>query len=277
MRESGSLESVVCTDNPRVKPSAGYSVIIPTMWKAPGFSHFLIKLCDYEAVEEVVLIDNRKEAAPKIDHPKLVWLKQAGNIYVNPAWNLGVRTARCSKLCIANDDIEFDSSLFEIVDPMLERAGIIGLDFDRAEGDKILIPTQSRPNGFRCLMFLSKDHYCPIPEVLKVWCGDDYLFRVNQLKGRKNYKIRGGGHAAQSVSVTASTIPNKILLLDKRLYRMLQLLLALRHPFKMVDVLRSNARERREWMTQVRLQQEVAASKVAEQPLAAHGEGPYMG
>jgi hypothetical protein len=217
-----------------------FSVIVPTMWRPPGFHAFLCRLCESPDVDEVIIIDNAPKAAPPdpldLSHEKIVRLRQEKNIFVNPAWNLGVSVSRNEKLCLLNDDLEFDLGAFGYVSRCMESCGLIGLDVKRPGGTFRLVPTTTRPFGFGTMMFLEKSHYVPVPRFLKVWCGDDYLFQSNQLKGRTNYVLAGAGHnVQQSVSVTASTIPRKMLRREKQLYRWVALLgLGMRHPLRMM-------------------------------------------
>jgi GT2 family glycosyltransferase len=88
-----------------------FTVIIPTLWR----SNFTIDLltsyenCTY--VDEILLIDNAVTARPQIDfsvYKKLRFLEQEENIYVNPAWNLGVNEAKNELIAISNDDILYN-------------------------------------------------------------------------------------------------------------------------------------------------------------------------
>ena len=45
----------------------------------------------------------------------------------------------------------------------------------------------SRTGGFGQLMFFNKDHYTKIPEGIKHWFGDDWIFYQMSLKGKPNY------------------------------------------------------------------------------------------
>jgi hypothetical protein len=41
----------------------------------------------------------------------------------------------------------------------------------------LFVPTYERPHAFGTAMFMRRQDYVPIPSDLKVWRGDDYLFR----------------------------------------------------------------------------------------------------
>ena len=91
-----------------------WSVVIPTIWRSAYTRELLSKLNEEPLVGEIILIDN---APKKIAHEfsrleKLVHLPQKSNIYVNPAWNLGVNRAKYAQICICNDDVLFNTSVF---------------------------------------------------------------------------------------------------------------------------------------------------------------------
>jgi len=170
------------------------SVIIPTMWLAEGFMDRLIQLSSIKEVAEIILIDN-SETPPDLYIPKLVHIREYQNTYVNPAWNKGVATAKHDRLCIMNDDIGFENDLFSQVLPHIsEDKGMIGLYsfegipfFDEDKQFKILDTHGYRGMGYACLFFIHRQRYKPIPSGIKVWYGDDYLFRFN---GGTNYMMQ---------------------------------------------------------------------------------------
>ncbi|WP_322613374.1 glycosyltransferase family 2 protein [Dermacoccus abyssi] len=69
-----------------------FAVIIPTMQRSPLLWEQLPHYLASELVAEVVIINN-VPAAIDVEHPKLRVLAQERNIYVNPAWNLGVASS----------------------------------------------------------------------------------------------------------------------------------------------------------------------------------------
>lgn len=182
-----------------------FSVIIPTMWRAPDvFRNLLERLVEHELVGEIIIINNDTAATPmwmKIANiEKLRTLYQYENIKVNPAWNLGVEKAEYPLLCIVNDDIVFDTKLFDKIQSRITpEAGVYGMvtgeeqfnhpkstdysiDFKQWEpGDNI--------HGFGQLMFMHKDNWLPIIDGLEFYYGDDYIFHSQLMEGRKNYII----------------------------------------------------------------------------------------
>ena len=71
-----------------------YSIIIPTMWRSE-LIHQMLPLYDRsEYVGEVIIIDNDPSKMPDLSQfEKVRHYAMKENIYVNPAWNLGVSLA----------------------------------------------------------------------------------------------------------------------------------------------------------------------------------------
>jgi hypothetical protein len=166
------------------------------MWKCNRFQQTLRELSAHELVGEIILIDNTTNDL-KIELPKLIHILEGKNTYVNPAWNKGVKLAKYDKLLILNDDIWMDwrilNSLYDVV---TSEIGLIGLDENAINIEKTeevfgLELTPNRNGGFGCCMFVHKENYSTIPNDMKIWGGDDWLF-VNCLnKIKNNYKLVG--------------------------------------------------------------------------------------
>ena len=90
----------------------GWAVIIPTMWRSPLTIPLLASLSESPHVQEIIIIDNSPVDKPPFQLPKIKILEQAENIYVNPAWNLGVQYTRYDLICLCNDDVAFNPSIF---------------------------------------------------------------------------------------------------------------------------------------------------------------------
>jgi hypothetical protein len=70
-------------------------------------------------------------------------------------------------------------------------------------------------------MFIHKDSWIPIPEEMKVWCQDDWLFVKNRNLGKQNYaltnfKIEGNISLTNNILDSNSEI-QKIREIDLRL------------------------------------------------------------
>ncbi|GAB3018492.1 hypothetical protein GCM10011376_00480 [Nocardioides flavus (ex Wang et al. 2016)] len=169
-----------------------FSVVIPTLQMSPLLPNLLRLYDDHPLVDEVIVINN--STAPLDLHAaKLRILDQESNIFVNPAWNLGAQTATSPLLAISNDDILIEP---ELLDSAAERllsgaVGIIGGDIRLTgvpRGRPRFSRVYRRPEGFGVLMLMRTENYVPIPDELKIWQGDDYLFHR---QSGHNYCFRG--------------------------------------------------------------------------------------
>jgi glycosyltransferase involved in cell wall biosynthesis len=107
-----------------------FSVIIPTLWKSNRIHQLLKDLISSEFVDEIILIDNAGkyfEYYEALDKVKLIQVKE--NIYVSPAWNLGVEIAKNEHIAICNDDINFNPNIFKLF-LVNEVEGIVGQSSD---------------------------------------------------------------------------------------------------------------------------------------------------
>ena len=179
-----------------------YSVIIPTMWNCKFFPEFLNDLLTFSQVGQVIVINNCMENMPEnlpLDHPKFKMMMFGENIGVNPAWNIGVAESKYDKVCIANDDVVFDSKIFDRVDTVLgPDSGVVGIcpgvkEFNQPPfetGIGRIIPwTGQHTYGFGCFMFVHRSWYTPVPEGLKIYYGDNWIFDTCLVQGRTNYLI----------------------------------------------------------------------------------------
>ena len=166
-----------------------YSVIIPTLWKSNRLHKLLFDLikCDY--VDEIILIDNAGkffEYYEALDKVKLVQVEE--NIYVNPAWNLGIKIAKNDLIALVNDDINFDTNIFGVIDEnILNQFGIIGMGegnykekMDETKGPYLDV-WQPGVNdwGWGCMILLNKKNWIDIPDNIKIWYGDNIIKDVN--------------------------------------------------------------------------------------------------
>jgi len=180
------------------------SVIIPTMFRCANITNNLLEsLYDDPAVSEVVIIDNTEDQSnlDKITiNEKLQIHSQGKNIYVNPAWNLGVAIAKEDIIAIINDDVTIPNNLFSVLSQVdFKEIGIVGachptiqqvehpvrFNIENAE----LFAVSERMWGYGIFMAMHKNTYINIPEDMLVWCGDDYLFHQNRSLKRQNYVL----------------------------------------------------------------------------------------
>lgn len=163
------------------------SVIIPTLWRDVKLMDRLYQLSSIPIIGEIILIDNT-ETPPEININKVLHIKEYKNTFVYAAFNKGVSLSKYDIMCIMNDDVDFDENIFKDIYPYVtEDKGMIGLKkfYTQYESTSNTIQsTDKRVSCYGCLFFIHKNSYIPIPEILKVWYGDDWLFHKN---GHPNY------------------------------------------------------------------------------------------
>lgn len=223
-----------------------FSVVIPTMWRYKPFIPFLNDLQKFDLIDHIDIIDNDVDNRPSDIHyldkcfaengsPKILFYHPLDtgdqkNIYVNPAWNLGAKGAKQEKVAILNDDFIFDLRVFYRVDELLNdpKTGVIGTapgDHPTLTGQPKLttgaidiIPhTDQHLWGFGYAMFLNKKNWEPIPEDMKVFCGDNWIFDGCKQKGLTNYLITNFLWRTPG-SVTAGPMEREFGNKDKELY-----------------------------------------------------------
>lgn len=171
-------------------------IIIPTLWKPPGLAAVLAHYLQAAVVERLIVIDNAPASRPAdlrtLVHPKLLLLEQSRNLYVNPAWNLGMAQVMDPEAVVAilNDDILVPEAVLTRLQRHPWQPGdVIGLLPDSAVAGRavpfVLEPFPYRPDcsigqqarGFGSALVMQKISYTPIPEGLQIWFGDDWLLR----------------------------------------------------------------------------------------------------
>lgn len=153
-----------------------FSVIIPTLLKSGHLSSLLNTLQQSDDVDEIIIIDNTGRYQKQ--HSKVRVLTKGHNIYVNPAWNWGVREAHNENICICNDDLTFDPKVLKFIALNIHK-GVIGMSTDnyyiKEEGEYKITPVKERCWGWGCCLFVKRSNYVAIPDDLLIACGDDYL------------------------------------------------------------------------------------------------------
>jgi hypothetical protein len=173
-----------------------YSIITLTMWKCERFRETLSELNEHPLIGEIILIDNSEIEVEPLNLNKLNHIKEEKNTYINPAWNKGVSLAKYDKLLILNDDVWMDWGILDIlseyITPSIGAIGFAGNAIDLEETtDMMLTPVTHRYGNFGVAMFIHKASWMPIPEEMKLWGGDDWIFVKNRNSGKPNFKLEG--------------------------------------------------------------------------------------
>jgi glycosyltransferase involved in cell wall biosynthesis len=178
-----------------------WTVIIPTIWRSEYTLNLLQKYQNCEWVNEIILINNAPDKTPAefIEHSKLVHYKTE-NIYVNPAWNLGVSMASNNDILISNDDVDYDvDGAFRYVSGLVGWSvlGVDGKSYDRGFKEWGNKNGDSLGFGWGCLIFAHKSEWINIPEGFKIWYGDNWITKKHKA-GSIQYK--GGIETKMSTS-----------------------------------------------------------------------------
>ena len=174
-----------------------FSVCIPSMWRAPHIEQMLPRILDHPLVHEVIFINNNIPDTPNWfhqykSHPKLKIHTPLSNLFVNPSWNYFVSVAEADRLCFCSDDIGFDVSIFDQIDPyIIPTNGLFGMDqactyntgnihyrkITLIKHEAVELPLRMKYLiMYGTLMFIHKWNFEPIPDVFKIFYGDVWMY-----------------------------------------------------------------------------------------------------
>lgn len=163
-----------------------FTCIIPTIEKSDKWKKQIPFLVEHDKIDEIIIIKDlpKPEISAYYEFDKLKVFYTGGGYFCNGSWNKGVELAKnAENIILANDDIVFDPYCVNMMSNInLEFFGIVGLGTEFKE-------VISRPFGFGQLMCMKKKHFTPIPEGIKHWYGDDWLFYQMSLKNKPNYTL----------------------------------------------------------------------------------------
>lgn len=200
------------------------TAIMPTMFKGKQVMSVINGLLEQEMIGELIIIDNSEgvDIPYKIlENPKITYLKELQNIYVNPSWNKGVGVAKYEKLLIVNDDVETDWSFVNTLDEYITSdrgmigAGVSCWQYNNNTEDGGVVPIGNRPNCYGCVFAIHKESYVPIPNDLLIHYGDDWLFTKS---GKQNWEIINWKMSGESEQTSGLAEFNPIKQMDKHLW-----------------------------------------------------------
>jgi len=194
------------------------SVVLPTLWKVQ-FHEQLKKLHQSDAVGEILLINNDRVNTPSWynseEYPKIVEIIPHRNIFVNPAWNMGVRMAKYENIMLQSDDVvSVNYNFLTDVDNELQSNDcLIGVGKSCYDVSLLLNKTNNnikfndisnvaRDIGFGCMMFFRKHSYKHIPDEYLVWRGDDFLIDLFKHRNKKVQTIVNVPLAGTTIATT---------------------------------------------------------------------------
>lgn len=197
------------------------SAIIPTLWKNKELTLKLLEsLQNSKFISQIILIENKINEI-NLEFSKLERYQQLENIFVNPAWNLGVSLSKNDKLLIINDDVGFDEDFLKLSFTYITpQNGMIGIKTYNGEitdkKDIIKINnTLFKFNYFGSLFFIHKKSYIQIPEEMKIFCGDHYIYYLTL---KQNYLITGFNYKNHGSLTTSDSIFSDIILNDIKIW-----------------------------------------------------------
>ena len=198
-----------------------FSVIMPTMWRSDKTYRLLKILNSHRLVSEILVIDNDPASRPKMKRlKKLRYVYKGENIFVNPAWNLGVKESKRDNLIIVNDDVIIPNSLINKMSDEIDTYEIVGLHPDSMNSKIALHDSiHSGPHighGWGCCIFMKKDAWEDIPDGLNVWFGDNWI-----CKNQKCYSVKSNVEADISTTVNSEGI-SEIVRKDIEVWKNLQ-------------------------------------------------------
>lgn len=178
------------------------SVVIPTLQKNLELLNNLVKtLSNDSCVSEIIIIDNSTKGYT-YENNKVRVIVPKENLFVNPSWNLGVKEAKENIVALLNDDITIPEGFCKsVVSQMSENMGVVGFHRDFIINTPEIKPlpelthlylekAAGRCGFFGVAMFFYKASYFEIPEDIKIFWGDDWLYTQNKKRKRTNYYIK---------------------------------------------------------------------------------------
>jgi hypothetical protein len=167
-----------------------FSVVIPTIWSPniESIDSIIENLSQIPIISEIIIINNKPQIySDRYSNNSKVKELKYDNIYVNQSWNVGVSKSTNESICLMNDDIQFNTDVFNYINVQLnsENIKIIGVSkssyYKDSDTEFYLEKISIRNRGWGCLIFVKKSFYTQIPDDLKIHFGDDYL--IKQLEG----------------------------------------------------------------------------------------------
>lgn len=185
------------------------------MWRSNELQHSLPLLDICPSVGEIFLINNDAAKTPGWYMNTSQFLKKVKmytprqNIYVNPAFNIGVKHSHFDHIVLLQDDILFDPTVLTIIhDYITPQTGLIGINplnimtqaaetlkiipakdikliyFDALPKLDKLCEKDDLPYGWCMMMIFHKSNWIPIDEELLIHYGEEW---INNVHIKKDY------------------------------------------------------------------------------------------
>ena len=192
------------------------SYIIPTLWKSENIYKTIDRFCEIEDPDAELIIINNSNSDYTSKDPRVKNFRMPKNIFVNPAWNLGVHSSINSKVCLINDDIIFDIKKFHYF-ALNSKASAIGMTFkNKTENElpiwqlKEVADRNARPSGLGQLMLIEKKNWLRLPCDMKIYYGDDIIYYYHTLVLDIPFHYIKGMSVTGDQSVSVNSLPSNM-------------------------------------------------------------------
>ncbi len=142
--------------------------------------------------------DDYSKLVDKYNCLNINYIKNRENMGVNAVWNMGIRLSTYPIVTILNNDILINRFFFKKTIEVMQNP-LIGIcvpntiankEFLDKDEEPITIPKTNKDWGHAFTMRKSViSRYGYIPDILKIWGGDNYLFFISEKTGFINVKI----------------------------------------------------------------------------------------
>lgn len=160
---------------------------IPCLYNADATKEAIDSIIDKA---KVVLVDNNAEQPVKdviYSYPYAVVLTNRENIFVNPAWNQIMKfflLTDYTHLIIMNSDLVMQPGWYENLRSFLtNHPDMIPIPVINGEpGEGFTIVHEGTPGVFICLNRKQVGKVYPIPDYIKIWFGDNWIYEILRVK-----------------------------------------------------------------------------------------------
>ena len=164
------------------------------------FEWTLKQASNSDLINNIFVTDNTVDSAFDISVCKLHVIQNQANIYVNPSWNQAMERVSSDYYIICNDDILVSPYVYNIALKALQDSSIGLVTFKTLlQGDittyvdlvstidyKNTTYSTSVPDGRQGWIMAGRTKdWITIPEDIKIWFGDDFIYNTIKLRGMK--------------------------------------------------------------------------------------------
>lgn len=215
------------------------TVIMPTLLMSDltCFKQLINTLCNNKLIKEVIVVDNTLDGSFENKmgtFDKVVVIKNYKNIFVNPAWNIGVNWTMTKYYLILNDDIVITDEIINESYKAMEENDKISIltvetkenksyeDLEVINNSKNEVKIKDLKNKrFGWFMMGRKSQWKNIPEGLNIYYGDDFIYKLGRRYNNINCMLCGMYISHFTSTTTGSDLfidRKKIIKKEKKIY-----------------------------------------------------------